>query len=210
MKLGPRGSRARTPRRQCVSRCLRARRHNNNNNDNNAGQITCRQTEPSHCTLYHKHTLTHLQLFTFSPTLHINDFHLTQKILLEPFGSSPAGPKCTNTPFYFHSGALNITQDSKSTMIFYPHICCSLLFVVFCFFGGGGFCCYFTIGVSSPTPPFQWSARPHRGCRCSSRCSAERQGTATVRPAWSQRRLCSISQALLTTIWMEDNLFLNC
>lgn len=151
MKLGTRVSRAHKPRRQCVSKCIRARRHNNN--ENNIGQITCRQTEPSHCTLYHKHALTHLRLFTFSPTLHINDFHLTQKILLEPFGSSPAGPTCTNTPFYFHSGALNITQDSKSTMMFYPHICCSLLFVLFCF--GGGcllLLLYYRCLVSDPPP----------------------------------------------------------
>lgn len=181
------------------------------NHDNNAGRITCRQTELTlpkcpHIALYSTHTLTHLQLFTFLPTLNINDFYLTQKILLELFESSRAGPKCTNTPFYFHSGALNIRQDSKSTTIFYPHIYWSDLFAMF-FAVVVVF--VFLLCVTCPPPPPP-TTPPHRGRRCSSPRSAEQQqGTVTVCPAWSQRRLSAISQALLTTIWMEDNLFLN-
>lgn len=114
-----------------------------------------------HIALYIPNTRSHT--CSFSPPLHINDFHLTQKILLEPFGSSAAGPKCTNTPFYFHSGALNITQDSKSTMMFYPHICCSflccVLFWVF-FFGVGGLFAVVTLLLASRLRPPQASGAP--------------------------------------------------
>lgn len=146
---------------------------------------------PSHCTLYHKHTLEftlkHLHLLSFNKKLpHRSKVH--EHTLFFALWISE-----------YHTGQQKHNNFLLTFLLVFFFRVCLFFAVLF------PFCVTSLTVLLGPRP-----ARPHRGRRRSSPCSAEQQGTVTVCPAWSQRRLSSISQALLTTIWMEVNLFLNC